>query len=381
MISVYYSLIFMAGGGFISYISLYYSFINLDNSQIGLISAVMACTALVAQPLLGTISDKSEKKNGVLKTILLLSALTTWLIPLAGKALWSIIAANIAFSFFHNAINPMSDTITLELAGKYSFKFSRVRLAGSLGYAIMAAVAGWIFSYNIWYIFPVFFTLRILAYVISFFIPAVRGYKYSENQAGFLELFKDKKLVLFYSYAFILSSTFGFFSSFHAIYSKEVGISTALLGIGIMVGSFSQFPFMLVFDRVYKKFGIANILVFCGLAYGIRWFLYATSLNSATIVPLWALHGLNYMVLYLCLTEYVGFSVPKELRTRGQMMNAIVLMGLSSVAGGYLGGIISAVTGLRLIFEACAVICFLALIVFFIITRFYKDFRADAIKG
>lgn len=87
---------------------------------------------------------------------------------------------------------------------------------------------------------------------------------------------------------------------------------------------------------------------------------------------LWILHGFNYIVVYLCLTEFVNSTVPNELKTRGQMMNAVILSGISAIIGGYLGGVISTYTGLKLVFEACAIISFLTVFLFYGLTRFVK---------
>jgi PPP family 3-phenylpropionic acid transporter len=367
--SIYYSITFMAGASFTSYIGLYYSEIGLNNAQIGIVSAIMAFITLISQPVIGTISDKSSIKNRILKIVILLAAAATWLIPMAKNNFLLITMAIAMFSFFHSTISPLSDAITLELAHKEGFKFSTVRMAGSLGYAIMAAVAGKIFSMNIFYMFPLLFAFRMIAYILSFFLPNVKGYKNTKNQRRFAELFKDKKLVLIYTYIFILSCTFGFFGSFHSIYSKQMGISISVIGIGVSIGSFSQFPFMAAFDRIYKKFGLTKVLMFSGCMYAIRWLLYATMLTPYTLIFLWVLHGTNYIIVYLCLTEYVNTSVPKELRTRGQMMNAIVLSGLSSIIGGYFGGMISTYVGLNSIFMASAVICFIAVWGFYAVSK------------
>jgi len=359
----------MATGSFTSYIGLYYAEIGLDNGQIGLISAIMAAIGIISQPIIGTISDKSNRKNRVLRFTLLFCTLSTLLIPFAKKEFLLVTVTISIFSIFNNAISPLSDTITLELAKRDGFKFSKVRMAGSLGYAIMAAVAGKIFSINIMYLFPVYFVLRALAYGTSFLIPPVSGYKNSEIIVSFKELFRDKKLNLLYVYIFILSCTQGFFYSFHAIYSKQVGITTDIIGIGVMLGSFSQFPFMLYFDKIYNKLGIFKILTIAGFAYVLRWVLYATALNNQTILLLWCMHGFNYMMVYLCITEYVHLNVPKELHTRGQMMNTIILFGISNIIGVYFGGEISTFTGIGPVFMYSAVICLIAVIIFIILAK------------
>lgn len=380
-LAIFYALIFMARGGFGSYIGLYYSSIKLSNAEIGIIASVGSFIGLFGQPLWGGICDRAENKNRILSLTLMLTALSIWFLPLSGKNFWLLVLASAFFGFFENTVIPQSDSIAIELAHNADFNFSLIRTIGSLGFALMAAVAGNIFSQNIFYIFVVFSLLRITSFFVSLWIPPVRGYKKEENLARLWDIFKDKKLVYIYLYVFLLSCTTGFFYSFHAIYSEEVGISRQLLGLGIMAGSFSQFPFMLFFDWLYKKLGIVKILLFSGLIFTIRWFLYAVALTPNTIILLWLLHGGNYMVLYLCLAEYVSTNVAKELRTRGQMVNAIILSGISSIFGSTIGGIISQAIGIGSTFLLSSVICLFAVTGFFIITRLKPEFKGDLLNN
>lgn len=371
LLSTFYGTISMASAIYLSYISLYYAESGLNNSQIGTISAVVAGITMISQMSIGSITDKAAVKNKVVQWMVALSALTIWLVPLAGRNFLMIMASVTVFSIFHNAINPLNDTIVLDLARREGFKFSWIRMSASLGYAIMAAIAGIIFSNNIWYIFPALFSLRIISFVISFFIPPVRNVRKRFEKSSFTELLKDKSLLVIYIYVFVLSSTFGFLMSFHAIYSRQLGISTGIIGIGIMIGSLSQFPFMAFFERIKSKLGLLNILLLSGTVFGIRYLIYATSLSKGTLILAWFLHGFNYILLYLCLLDYVNSRVRPELQARGQMANFIVISGISSVSGGYFGGMFSTAFGLKTVFMGCAVICFLAVMTFYVATRVF----------
>jgi PPP family 3-phenylpropionic acid transporter len=374
-LSSYYALIFMGGASFFSYIGLYYAHIKLSDTQIGLIAAFGPLIGLISQPIWGSLADRSTNKTPIIGWTLAGTALATWLIPLAGNNFSGIVAAVAALGFFSSATLPISDSVTLELAQQNGFKFSTVRTAGSLGFAIMAFVAGNIFDQNIMYIFPLFFIIRLATLVNLCWVPPVAGHPKTAAQARFLDLFRDRKLVYIYIYVFLLSCTLGFFNAFNAIYCKRLGIPLSLVGLGITVGSFSQFPFMLFFNRIYKRLGIVKILLIAGAVYVLRWILYATFLNAATVVPIWTLHGFNFIILYLCLAEYVSHTVPPELRTRGQVMNTIMLMGLSTIVGSSLGGWASSRVGLQIVFAAGAVLCLAVLIWFALVTKYSKAFR------
>jgi PPP family 3-phenylpropionic acid transporter len=363
--SLYYAFFFMAAGGFVNYIGLYYSSLNIKNAEIGAISAIGIIAGLIGQPIWGTISDHSKNKTRLLNALNLIAAALVWLIPLSGDSFWFILGSMALFSFFGNAVMPMADSITIALAKQEGIKFSNIRFIGSAGFAFMAVVAGKILSIDINGIFLMFFVLRFLGGITSFFIPSVEGHPVAKEQSdSFLDLFKDRRLTLMYGYVFILSATMGYFHSFHAIYSEQAGIPIELIGLGVMIGSLSQFPFMIFFERIYRRFGITRILIVSGVIFALRWFLYWGYLNQVTLLFLWALHGCNYIVIYLSLADYVAHNVPKRLHTRGQIMNNIALIGPSAMLGGSLGGFFSDIFGLDTVFLACAVIAFASVIAF-----------------
>lgn len=375
-LALYYSSIFMAGSIVTAYISIYFSEINFSYSQIGLLNSMGAFISIISQPIWGSLSDKSENKNDILKIILIGAVLTVFITPLAKENFILAMVGVIAFNFFHKAMSPINDTIVMDLSRKYNFKFSTIRLIGSLGYAIMTAIGGKIVAVKSVYMFYICFFFMLLSFLISFKIPTVKGHKKSKDMKKFSELFKDRKLVKIYFYVFILSSTNAFFQSFHGVYSKEIGIPLELLGIGIMLGSLSQFPIMFIFDKAHKKFGIINLMTLSGLVYGFRWIFYGTLLSSKNILLIWLIHGFNYMLLYLCLVDYVQTFVPKELHTRGQVMNTLTLFGYSSVIGSYLGGQMAKKIGMGKVFIICGIICLISAIIFNILeNKNYKKYR------
>lgn len=362
-VSLYYALVFMASGAFYNYIGLYYNEIHLDNFTIGMLTSVGSIIALFAQPLFGLAADRAKSKNRILLLCLLLTATSIWLVPLSGTNLWPLLLSTALFGVFQSVINPLSDTIALELASESKFNFSRVRTVGSIGFAAMAAFAGWIFENNIHYMFPLFSVVTFIALLFAYGIPTVEGHQ-RKSKVKLKELFRNKPLVIIYIYTFIICTTSGFFYTFHAIYSQQQGVSISLIGIGIMIGSISQFPFMLYFDRLYERFGLFRILLVSGVFHVVRWLLYAVAINKFTVILAWVLHGGTFILFYLCLAEYVNRHVQKELKASGQMVNSIMILGITRIFGGMIGGVYASLFGIGSGFAVCAVICVAAIIGF-----------------
>lgn len=367
--SVYYSLIFMANAAFISYIALFFAEMNISETQIGILTSLSAVIGILANPFWGIRGDRAETKNRVLQWCQFMAAATVWLFPLAGGNFELLFVVTCIFFFFQAAVNPLSDAVSLELASREGFRFSTVRTAGSLGFALMSVAAGSLIELNINAIFFLYSLLLFSGFLMFTRLPAIKGHQRTQQKIQFWKVLQSASLRRIYLYVLALGSGFGFFISFHALYSIEQGISTGWLGVGIMLGSFSQFPFMLLFDKLYERFGIRNIILVSGLFNVVRWLLYAFWLNSYTLLFLWLLHGGSFILVYLCLTQYVHSHIRKELKASGQMMNFIVLNGAGRIIGGVLGGVTAERFGFGPVFAAAGILSLAAVVWFWTSTR------------
>ncbi|MBN2837709.1 MAG: MFS transporter, partial [Fusobacteriaceae bacterium] len=303
-ISSFYMLFFMAGGVVSQYLPIFYSYRNYNYSKIGIILSIGSIFSVLFQPIAATISDKVDKKIKVFRILIICTFLAaSFLFFLSRNYYYLLIIAGIFYGF-SGCLQPLNDSIVIEMCTRKNYKYQTIRLLGSLGFAIMSAITGVIASYNIIYIFPMYIGILIIALFISYHVPTVEKIKSGKVKSKFIELIHDKKFVFLLFYAFILSITNAFFNSFQGIYSRENGISMGLLGICSMIGSISQFPAMAFFSKAYKKFGQKKLMTTAGVVFGLRWLCYATILNSTSVLILWAIHGLTYILLFLCLVEY-----------------------------------------------------------------------------
>jgi PPP family 3-phenylpropionic acid transporter len=362
----------MSTGSFSSYIGVYFTEAGVSNTQIGILTSIGAVVGLFTQPLWGLAGDRSKSKNRILIICTLLSSVAVWLVPAAGDLFLPLLLAMALFSLFQIAINPLSDAITLELSSKGIVRFSTVRTFGSVGYAFISIFAGWLFATHIHTIFLVTSVIMLGCFFLALGIPQVAGHQSGKKKVRLVEIFKNKQLTVIYVYTLSLSVSMGFLWSFQAIYSKEQGISLAVIGIGLAIGSVSQFPFMLFFQKFYNRFGIRNILIFSGIIHTLRWCLYAFALTPFTYILSWILHGGTYILFYMCLAEYVNNHVVKELRATGQMLNSVIQLSIGKIIGGMLGGVYAAQFGFQSSFLVLAVMGALSTLGFYWAGRYFS---------
>jgi PPP family 3-phenylpropionic acid transporter len=362
--SAYYALIFMATAAFISYLPLFYAELGIGAAGIGMLTALSSLVGVAATPLWGTIGDRAKVKKRILYICLLATAAAVWLIPLSGSRFWLLAIVLCLFFSFQSAINPLSDTITLELAARHRFRFSVVRTGGVFGFAVMSVVAGSLIARSTTAMFLLYSLLTVAAWLCCSRLTEVEGRQRDRRIIPFWEVLRGRSLRRLYAYVLVLGTALGFYISFHAIYTVRQGISMEWLGLTITAGSLSQLPVTIYFDKLHARLGMNRLLLIAGMLHALRWLLYAFCLNPYTLLFLSLLHGGTFILVYMCIAHYVHEHIRAELKVSGQMMNFIVLNGAGRIIGALLGGAGAEYFGYGTVFAALGACSLAAAVVF-----------------
>ncbi len=323
-----YISIYAANGVLMPYSSLLFKSAGFNEVIIGILASIGPAVSLICQPLWGIASDRALSKRNVLKITLFLTSATIWFL-LISKGLWGMACALVIFYIFQCAVLPLADTITLESLEGTSFKFSPIRTAGSIGYAILSALAGKALGGDISYFFLFYSVPIFIGFLVSFKLPDIEGHQQGKERFFIREFLMDKELLKVYLFAFVLQATSGYNYAFLSVYLEELNIDMSLVGIGFLVASFSQYPFLFFADSLLEKVGIENVLIVSGFFHSLRWLFTFTSMSNSTLLFIQALHGMTYIVLYYSLAQFVNKRARKELKATGQMLNWALLNGLS----------------------------------------------------
>jgi MFS transporter, PPP family, 3-phenylpropionic acid transporter len=344
-----YAVTFMTSAVYNTFIPVYLNHKGFNQAAIGTLLAIGPLIAIIAYPIWGIACDRATSKNKILKTLILASASVVVLYPLSSNFFY-LFAVIATFTFFQSSINPICDSITLEHLESTRWKFGPIRLAGTLGFALMSVIAGIIAKHNIEKIFILYAAIAMLAFFAIFRLPLIKGHQSDGNKISIWRLFKNRELVILIAFNFIIQITFGFYYSFFPIYYKQLGADSALLGIAMLITSTSEIPFLLFANKILDKLGIKFTLVASALIISLRWMLmhFVTDLNILLLVN--ATHGLSFIVFSFCLATYISKNVPKELRASGQTMNALLCMGFARIIGSALGGALSDIIGIKQVF-------------------------------
>jgi len=263
----------------------------------------------------------------------------------------------------------MTDTIVSEICHERRWDFGRIRIAASVGFSVMGALAGVIIGGVLLRIFPLFAGLSLLAIGAAFFIPRVPGKQREKIPMPYLRLMKNKRLVKVVGISLICSMTMGMHYSFYGIYFRQLGGSTAMLGLAVAVSSMAELPFSMYSKKIIKKLGgTEHTLLLAMGVMSIRWLLASLAKTPLQLIFINSLHGFSYIVLVISVILFISENVPPELRASGQAFNGMAA-GIARILGSVFSGLIISRWGISAMFTVAFTINVLFLLIFIFLGR------------
>ncbi len=365
----------MGAAVFGTFIPVYLHNTGFSQPQIGVLLGLGPFIAMLGQPIWGSMADRSKKKNDVLKILILGSALTALLFPISDQYLYCLILISV-ITFFQSSIPAISDAITLEELDKQTkWSFGMIRMGGTIGFAIMSVGFGTLARENTDSMFAVYAIIMAIAFLLVLRMPSVAGYPRGERKTRIWVLFRNKKLLMYLGLSFVIQATLGYYYTFFAIHLQEMGGSNALIGWSMVISSLSEIPFLLFANKLLKRVKIHYILIGAALASSARWFLFYKISSPYWTLPVQGLHGLTFIVLSVTMAIYINKEMPAEWKASGQTLYGLISLVGARIIGSLLGGFVSGIIGVKLVFLYNSILSLAAVIVFGLCVYEWKRIR------
>lgn len=362
---LYYFFIYMGNAIFGTFLPVYFSDAGFHSSQIGLLLGIGPLVAIMAQPVWGMVSDRARTKNSILMLLIAGSGGAMLLFPLSNAFVYLLVMICV-FTFFQASIIAVGDTITLEELDrrKLGGYFGRIRMAGTIGFALMSVLFGLVAEKQLSLLFAAYALVMAVSLMFAARFPVVAGHQTKGKRMRIWVLFRNRKLVFYLTINFMLNITLGYYYAFFPIYFKELGGSNVWLGWSMVVSSISEVPFLLFAGIILQRVRVHVILLGAGVAAVIRWYLFSVIHDPYLAIPVQLLHGLIFIVLSVTTAVVINREVPNELKASGQTLNALLSMGVARMIGSYAGGQASGIVGMHEVFLYNAVLAAVSVILF-----------------
>ncbi len=334
-----YFLLFGGIAGYSPFLPHYFESKGLDYIQIGYCFSLMSIISIVSQPVLGYLADRWFGRKKTIILLMILCSISSVFFTYA-NTFYFICFCIVIIGFFQGAIFPLSDSYIYTISEhKKSIQYGKVRLFGSIGFALVAFGLGFLLKNSGPSI--MFHTYSVLFILAAFFFSRV---KFNFSTKSVLPKITDIGLILRNrSFSlFLLAvcvSSIAIISSgnYIAMLIEKTGGDTSGLGILWLLVAFSELPMFYLGTKVLDKFGEIPLFGAALILYSIRFILssFCTSYILVTIIQL--MQGVSYPLIMLSATSNANKLLPTNLKATGMTLISALGFGL----GGFLGNLSS----------------------------------------
>lgn len=335
-----YFLVFCCTGAWLPKLYDYCLHKGLTSTQAALILSITPIMMFVVQPLYGFIADRmGYKKTLLISTLLASISYVGYLYNNAGF-IWLIIIT-VIMSLFYNTIQPVLDSIALQIAKNNSkFSYGTLRFYGAAGFAFTTIITGQVIdAIDITVIFIVSAITMFLAFIFTFFLKE-EGKERTTTSAyrNVWGVIRNPSLLFLLFCVFLVSLGATTIWNFYSTYLKEHGASDSLVGYGLSFQGLCELPIFYFSARIILKFGLRTTLIITVLATAIRMTLYYFIKSPVATLPVELLHGFSWSLFWVVCVEYVNKLVDEHWLATGQSLLYAAYFGIGAIAGNYWTG-------------------------------------------
>jgi MFS transporter, PPP family, 3-phenylpropionic acid transporter len=333
---IVYFLVFCCTGAWLPKLYDYCLHKGLSGGESALILSITPIMMFAVQPLYGFFADKvGHKKTLLVSTLLAAISYTGFLLDIDFAGL---IAVTFFMSLFYNTIQPVLDSMALQVAKKQSrFSYGSLRFYGAAGFAFTTIITGQVIdAIDITVIFIVSAITMLLAFVFCFFLKQEAHEKASANTySNVFEVVKNKSLVFLLCCVFLVSLGATAIWNFYSAYLKEKGASDSLVGYGLSFQGLCELPIFYFSARIILKLGLRTTFIITVLATVIRMLCYYFIKTPLATLPVELLHGFSWSLFWVVCVEYVNKLVDERWQATGQSLLYAAYFGIGAIAGNY----------------------------------------------
>ena len=314
---------------------------GLSEIQTSLILSITPVMIFLVQPFYGMMADKFGYKKTIL-TASFLSALSYLGYLNEGGFVW-LIVVTIFMSLFYNTIQPVLDSLSLQLAASNpKFSYGTLRIAGAAGWSFTSIITGQVIdSVNITAIFIISSISMLLVFAFAFLLQNDPKEKVATEGNSFKNIsgvINSPSLIFLLLCVFLVSTGATTIWNFYSTYMKENGASASLVGYGLSFQGLCELPLFYFSARIILRLGLKTTLVITVLATAIRLLLYSITKNPIAALPIELLHGFSWSLFWVVCVEYINKLVDKNWLATGQSLLYAAYYGIGAIAGNYWTG-------------------------------------------
>jgi PPP family 3-phenylpropionic acid transporter len=347
--TAFYSTFFMGSGAAAMFLPIWLSGKGMSAEQIGLINAVPVLVILIFNMVIGRIADRASDW----RQVIVIGALVGGIVPIGlffVNEFWGILLFWTLACLPGGAVGPVLDAAVMRMTRRNGTDFGAIRAWGTLGYMVFNACTGFLV---VWFgasvFVPLFVGLALLRAIAALQLPAFRAPAEQVTIAAIqpsagkiMEIATKPWFVLPLVGFAMVYGTHIVLNAFGALLWKEQGISEAIIGPLIALGSASEAAMMFFWKRFGGRISARHLMLASAVASILRW----TAMGFAP--PVWALvllqmtHGLTFAMGYLGCVHFIANWTSEDIAAEAQSLFTVlqqIMAVIALVAFGWMVGV------------------------------------------
>jgi len=256
---------------------------------------------------------------------------------------WPISFCLALFTLFWTAILPQLEVHTLTSLRRSHKIYARVRLWGSLGFIVLAVLAGETMS-TLGY--QSFTTLGVIILVCLFIstlqLKPVKLVEHDSASCGPISAkLLDTGFISFFIGGLLLQLSFAPYYGFFALFLRDLHYSGLTIGLVISLGVVAEIIAFIYMGSLFKYFSLKALLVFSLAITALRWFLVPVVADSLVWLSLIQLaHAASFAIYHSASMSFISKHFTKAQQSRGQGIYLGGVYGVGGAIGAYITGIL-----------------------------------------
>jgi MFS transporter, PPP family, 3-phenylpropionic acid transporter len=370
--SLFYLLYWGAASVYDPFFSVYFIEKGFSNIQIGLLWSLFPLITLLVSPVVGFIAD-SRKARVLTLTVLLIGFIPAFFaLNFANTFIMALLLTAIT-ALFRGPSEPLADSVIARMSVHYKIDYGRMRLWGSLSYAVGAILFGILwerFGYAWMFVVAALFAIPIILSALT--LEETHVERKEKQKRPFEMLRQDRVLVILMVTCFLHSFALSMGQPFAGVYMADLGGSAVMVSAIFAIAALFELPTMHYAQNVIRRYSGANALVFAYLCTGIAYAGYAFIREPIILLCLAVFKGLGFGLFFVAVVHVVNERVPHEwASTALGVVLGVATLGVSRVIGSQLSGFLYEASSVWL-FSSCAALAFVAAAIVFLSRRAFN---------
>lgn len=349
--ALFYFCFFASQAAFNPFLSVFFAHSGLSGSEIGLLAAVGPLMSLLVAPSISAVADRRGWRMPLLVLSLASSALVLLLFPLAPSFAWFLPVVALLYGVGTPALS-IADGLVARMTARRGLSYGKMRLWGSLSWAIVAAAGGALWqNVGLWLMFPL---ASLLIFVTIPFARRLEDDHSSDTgvRPPLRVVMGDIRLRVVLGATFVLGFAMATTSIFNGVYLDKEG-GQLLVGVFYGIMAISELPIMHWSEAIRRRLGGPMTLVSAYLLLGGSYLGVALIHSPILLAGIAVIQGLGFGLFLPTTVRLVADWVPPEWSSTSQGLLNASLWGLAPLIAGPIGGVVYDGLGPAAVFLGC----------------------------